>query len=1267
MLLRCRPVLRSPAFCCRRALTAQAAIYTETGNPQDVVRVVEREVPDSADGLEPGQVVVRMLAAPVNPSDLNQIEGTYPVRGRFAAMALRGGAEVTGAVGGNEGVGEVVAVATRGADGVQLGDWVVPRRAGEFGTWCTHTVAAASGLHVVPRAWREGVRAADVACLKVNPSTAYRMLRDFAELRAGDYVIQNGANSGVGRAVIQLARHWGIRTINVVRDRPQLAALQRELQELGADIVVTDRQLGDEGVKRQLRSLGAPVRLGFNCVGGRATLQMTKHISAGGTLVSYGGMSRQPVTLPTSLLLFRDLRARGFWMNRWYAGCEGDPAREAAMMAMWQDILRLVRDDSASRQLRRIETRPAAESQTMVELSVQFDQEGCQFLAYKQRESRLQGRLVVKTKDKLKVRQISIRLVSTELVDFHASGPADGSAGKSSSTAQGGEYGTALHSYVQKSSRTIGTWAILEKGSSAHMLKAGEHRYSFELALPRGLDGSIATRPYTLHYELETRVEHSFKLKPDSTQLTPVELVQVPMALNLHADDRISLAAGPRPAPTGALLVADDVPMGQALLLAPDMIDQKEPFVLHHLWDDALSLRLRLPHGRAFPAGSNPVLDVEAVPIVRNYRCTRFTVALEEITIVARPQRASAVRTGTSGNGGSSSAVDTPPPRRQSAAASHLSSSSEDSLPVSSSHNAWAYAQASSAEYRNAITKVRELGRTTAPWPRAQFDSLTSYHGILVAKRNLSIPAAGQDSTHADIRNSHVQIHHQLVYELEYQAINTEEMAVPLQKEPRIMAAAHVYRSLGNANIARRDRLPGGVGAALHRPMTVRGTLPVALVSRRIADLWAIRDLSRDPATEDSPVAAAANGHLSHGASPYPPVLSVPEVRMPAMSDSECHSSSTGPSRASSVARAHSPMIGFAPAPAYGMPTPGDFGPATSRPAGMYPPQPSDVYPPQPAGLYPYQSPGLYPPQPAGVYPPGPPGAYPPAQASAYPPLPSDPNALAAPGAGGSQQLQAGGMAFDPSLFQRQIEVFQQQQRQQQEQFFQQLTEQYAQMTTTGQAPSNAMLGPGAPNDPARTHDGRPLSMASTLCPTDIPPGSAGGAAAGPSSAADIYAVLDRPLVPVSPAPAPAPPAAPRTNTVESSISQSSDRQSVHTAEEEPDAQPLQARPVEEPAEHSSSGSGSGRESTGPAPEIAATTVAVEPPAEAPAVEPTEATPLPARPSERDAEAARPAAASATAPPAAEPAPPPSYDDLLPPEYEIPGNAPPPYQPTHRR
>ncbi|KAJ1864515.1 mitochondrial 2-enoyl thioester reductase [Coemansia sp. RSA 989] len=320
-----------------RLLQTQAAIYTEPGDPQAVVRVVERNLPDV-----PGsnQVLVRMLAAPVNPSDLNQIEGTYPVKGTFDELTTSTDT-IYAAVGGNEGVGEVIRVGD-GVHGLQVGDWVVPQRAGQFGTWCTHTMTNASSLSAVPADWRSGLDPLDVACLKVNPCTAYRLLKDFAALNPGDYVIQNGANSGVGRAVIQLARYWGIRTVNVVRERPQLDQLHQELISLGADIVVSDKQLATDDIKQQLKSLDAPVRLGFNCVGGRATLQMTKFISAGGTLVSYGGMSRQPVTMPTSLLLFKNISACGFWMNRWYNQSFTSSRLEDEKHQMWREILGLI-------------------------------------------------------------------------------------------------------------------------------------------------------------------------------------------------------------------------------------------------------------------------------------------------------------------------------------------------------------------------------------------------------------------------------------------------------------------------------------------------------------------------------------------------------------------------------------------------------------------------------------------------------------------------------------------------------------------------------------------------------------------------------------------------------------------------------------------------------------------------------------------------------------------------------------------------------------
>ncbi|KAI9501160.1 mitochondrial trans-2-enoyl-CoA reductase [Coemansia spiralis] len=311
-------------------IRAQSAVYTETGEPSQVLRVVEHEVPN-ADELGDTQAVVRMLASPINPSDLNQIEGAYPVRAPFSTR-------ITGelsAVGGNEAVGEVLYAGA--GSGLQIGSWVIPQRAGEFGTWSTHVVVDDAQVASVPLEWREGLEPLAVASVKVNPSTAYRLLRDFSALGPNDCVVQNGANSGVGRAVIQMARLMGVRTVNVVRERPDFGELAAELSGLGADLVVQDRELGDPAVRERIGALG-PVRLGLNCVGGRATLLMTKLLAKGATLVTYGGMSRQPVTLPTSLLVFRDIRACGFWMNRWYLSQPRERRDE-----MWRDILGMAR------------------------------------------------------------------------------------------------------------------------------------------------------------------------------------------------------------------------------------------------------------------------------------------------------------------------------------------------------------------------------------------------------------------------------------------------------------------------------------------------------------------------------------------------------------------------------------------------------------------------------------------------------------------------------------------------------------------------------------------------------------------------------------------------------------------------------------------------------------------------------------------------------------------------------------------------------------
>ena len=150
------------------------------------------------------------------------------------------------------------------------------------------------------------------------------MLKDFEEIREGQWFIQNGANSGVGRAAIQFGKQWGLKSINVIRDRPDAEVTKKmkdELLELGATKVVTESELMEKGFSEQVKEWTnggrEKVRVGLNCVGGKPTQALVKCLSQGGHLVTYGGMSKQPVALPTAALIFKDIKFSGFWVSRW--------------------------------------------------------------------------------------------------------------------------------------------------------------------------------------------------------------------------------------------------------------------------------------------------------------------------------------------------------------------------------------------------------------------------------------------------------------------------------------------------------------------------------------------------------------------------------------------------------------------------------------------------------------------------------------------------------------------------------------------------------------------------------------------------------------------------------------------------------------------------------------------------------------------------------------------------------------------------------------
>ncbi|MED6180063.1 hypothetical protein PIB30_006877 [Stylosanthes scabra] len=239
-----------------------------------------------------------MLCAPINPSDINRIQGVYPVRPQPPA------------VGGYEGVGEVYSVGSA-VTSLSPGDLVIPSPP-SFGTWQTYIVKDQNVWHKIDK----GVPMEYAATITVNPLTALLMLEEFVTLNSGDAIVQNGATSMVGQCVIQLAKSQGIRSINIIRDRDGVDEVKETLKNLGADKVFTESELEVKNLKSLLGDIPEPA-LGFNCVGGNAASLVLKFLRQGGTMVTYGGMSKKPVTVSTSAFIFKELSLRGFWLQKW--------------------------------------------------------------------------------------------------------------------------------------------------------------------------------------------------------------------------------------------------------------------------------------------------------------------------------------------------------------------------------------------------------------------------------------------------------------------------------------------------------------------------------------------------------------------------------------------------------------------------------------------------------------------------------------------------------------------------------------------------------------------------------------------------------------------------------------------------------------------------------------------------------------------------------------------------------------------------------------
>ncbi len=276
----------------------RAVQLTAYGNPVEGLNYVD--IPEPA-APGPNQVLLGVEFSPLNPSDLMLAQGIYGIRPALPTVI------------GNEGVGRILAVGAE-VKNVKVGDRVLAPLS-SF-TWRERMVISAKGLFALPA----NADPQQLSMLAINPPTAALLLSEYVDLKPGEWVVQNAANSAVGRWVIAFAKARGLKTANIVR-RPELVA---ELKAIGGDVVVVDSRDVSKEIKAAVGK--DELRLALDGVSGPATGVIASTLSAHGTLVIYASMSQAPMSISPLDVIFKPIALRGFWLGHPESAAKSAPA-----------------------------------------------------------------------------------------------------------------------------------------------------------------------------------------------------------------------------------------------------------------------------------------------------------------------------------------------------------------------------------------------------------------------------------------------------------------------------------------------------------------------------------------------------------------------------------------------------------------------------------------------------------------------------------------------------------------------------------------------------------------------------------------------------------------------------------------------------------------------------------------------------------------------------------------------------------------------------
>jgi NADPH2:quinone reductase len=275
----------------------KALIFRETGEPESALQLAEIPAPL----LAPGEALVRVLLSPINASDLHMVRGRYGYQPELPASP------------GIEGVGIVEAVGP-GVQAPKVGTRVV--FVDTWNTWREQIVCLVDRLVPVPDSLDDSAAATSY----INPLTAWALTRSGHNLNEGDWLLQTAAASSVGKLVLQLARQYRFKTINVIRRREQ----ESIIRNLGGNEVICT---ADEDLRARLQELtaGKGVERAIDCVAGELGAEIARNLAPGGTMLVFGALSSHRQTDPAKFtmpifaprMIYSTTTVRGWWLPRW--------------------------------------------------------------------------------------------------------------------------------------------------------------------------------------------------------------------------------------------------------------------------------------------------------------------------------------------------------------------------------------------------------------------------------------------------------------------------------------------------------------------------------------------------------------------------------------------------------------------------------------------------------------------------------------------------------------------------------------------------------------------------------------------------------------------------------------------------------------------------------------------------------------------------------------------------------------------------------------